>query len=169
LIGENSLESIKKILVPLAFTDYSQGVFDCAVQVAVKNDASLLVLSIINSRDLDSVENIQAMGYEVDADHYVEEVRKERKVKLNTMADNAPIDKDRVKILFRIGKPVDEILKVIAKEAPDLVVMGTRGRSNLQNSIMGSVAEKIFKRSPVNVLSFRDEDVRASLKKRIHL
>jgi nucleotide-binding universal stress UspA family protein len=162
------LENIEKILVPLAFTDYSQGVFDCAAQMAVKNDASMIVLSIINSRDIESVETIVSMGYDVDAEHYIETIRKDRKQKLNAMADASDIDKDRVKILFKVGKPVDEILKVIRKEAPDLVVMGTRGRSSLKTSIMGSVAEKVFKRSPVNVLSYRDEGVRKSLEKKLH-
>jgi nucleotide-binding universal stress UspA family protein len=162
------LDTIKKILVPLALSDYSQGVFDCAVQIALKNDASLIVLSIINSRDVESVESIVSMGYDVDAEHYVENIRKDRKQKLNKMADEAKIDKDKVKILFKIGKPVDEILKVIIKETPDLVVMGTRGRGNLKNIIMGSVAEKIFKRSPVNVMSYRDKDVKKSLTKKIH-
>lgn len=161
------MDNIKKILVPLAFTDYSQGVFDCAVQIALKNDAELIVLSIINSRDIESVESIVSMGYDVDAEHYVEEIRKDRKQKLNKMADEAKIDNDKVKVLFKIGKPVLEILKVISKEAPDLVVMGTRGRSNLKNSIMGAVAEKVFKRSPVNVFSYRDEDVKKSLEKRL--
>jgi len=161
------LDDIKKILVPLAFTDYSQGVFDCAVQNALKNDAGLIVLSIINSRDIESVKSIVSMGYDVDAEHYVEEIRKERKQKLNKMADEAKIDKEKVKVLFKIGNPVDEILKVIGKEAPDLVVMGTRGRGNLKNSIMGSVAEKVFKKSPVNVLSYRDEDVKKSLEKKL--
>jgi nucleotide-binding universal stress UspA family protein len=160
------LDKIKKILVPLAFTDYSQGVFDCATQVALTNDASLIVLSIINSRDLESVESIVAMGYDVDSEHYIQEIRKDRKQRLNKMADNAVIAKDKIKILFKVGKPVDEILKVIEKEAPDLVVMGTRGRSNLKNNSMGAVAEKIFKRSPVNVLSYRDDDVKKSLVKK---
>jgi len=163
------LDTITKILVPLAFTDYTQGVFDCAVQVALKNDASIIVLSIINSRDIESVESIVSMGYDVDAEHYTDTIRRERKQKLNKMVEEAKIDMDRVKILFKIGKPVDEILKVIHKEAPDLVVMGTRGRCNLQNSIMGAVAEKVFKRSPVNILSYRDEDVKKSLEKKIHL
>ena len=162
------MDDIKKILVPLAFTDYTQGVFDCAVQIALKNDARLIVLSIINSRDIDSVKSIVSMGYDVDADNYVEKIRKDRKQKLNKMAGDAKIDKGMVKILFKIGNPVDEILKVLSKEAPDLVIMGTRGRGNLKNSIMGSVAEKVFKRSPVNVLSYRDEDVRKSLEKRLN-
>jgi len=163
------LDNIKKILVPLAFTDYSQGVFNCAVQMALKHDASLIVLSIINSRDIESVKTVVSMGYDVDAEHYVEEIRKERKQKLNKMADGLNIDKDKVKVMFKIGNPVDEILKVIIKELPDLVVMGTRGRGNLENIIVGSVAEKVFKRSPVNVLSYRDEDVRKSLTKKLHL
>ncbi|MCK5164635.1 MAG: universal stress protein [Desulfobacula sp.] len=161
------MDDIKKILVPLAFTDYSQGVLNCAAQVALKNDARLIVLSIINSRDIESVESIVSMGYDVDAEHYVEVIRKDRKQKLNKMADEAGIDRESVKVLFKIGKPVDEILKVINKEAPDLVVMGTRGRANLKNGIMGAVAGKVFKRSPVNVLSYRDEDVKKSLEKKL--
>ena len=162
------MDTIKKILVPLAFTDYSQGVFDCAVQVALKNNARLIVLSIINSRNIESVETIVAMGYDVDAEHYVEEIRRDRKQRLNKMADESKIDKDRVKILFKVGKPVDEILKTITKEMPDLVVMGTRGRTNLKNSVMGAVAGKVFKKSPVNILSHRGKGVKKSLLEKLH-
>jgi len=104
------VDNIKKILVPLECTQYSQGVFNCAVQIAMNNaDASIIVLSVINSRDIKSVESIVSMGYDVDAEHYVDEIKKDRKQKLNKMADEAKIDKDKVKILFKIGKPVDEI------------------------------------------------------------
>ena len=162
------MDTIKKILVPLAFTDYSQGVFNCAVQSALRNDARLIVLSIINSRNIESVETIVAMGDDVDAEHYIEEIRKDRKDRLNKMADEAKIEKDKVKILFKVGKPVDEILKTITKEAPDLVVMGTRGRSSLKNGIMGSVAGKVFRRSPVNILSYRDQELKKRLKKKLY-
>jgi len=162
------LNNIKKILVPLEFTEYSQGVFNCAVQMAANSDAELIVLSIINSRDIESVESIVSMGYDVDAEHYVEEIRKDRKQQLNQMADEANIDKAKVKILFKIGKPVDEILTAINTESPDLVVMGTKGRSNLKNGVMGSVAGKVFKRSPVNILSHRGKGVKKSLLEKLH-
>ncbi len=162
------MDNIKKILVPLEFTEYSQGVFNCAVQMAVNNEATIIVLSVINSRDIESVETIVSMGYDVDAEHYVEEIRKDRKQQLNNMADESKIDKDKVKILFKIGKPVDEILKAIDNESPDLVVMGTKGRSNLKNGVMGSVAGKVFKRSPVNILSHRGKSVKQSLSKRLY-
>ena len=161
------MENIKKILVPLEFTEYSQGVFNCAVQMSLNSDAELIVLSIINSRDIESVESIVAMGYDVNAEHYVEEIRKDRKQQLNAMADKIQINKDKVKILFKIGKPVDKILQTIEKETPDLVVMGTKGRANLKNGVMGSVAGKVFKRSPVNILSHRGEGVKKSLTKKL--
>lgn len=161
------MNTIKKILVPLAFTEYSQGVFNYAVQMALSNDAEIIVLSIINSRNIESVESIVSMGYDVDAEHYVKNIRQDRKQQLTKMADNAEIDKDKVKIMFKTGQPVDEILKAIDKESPDLVVMGTRGRANLKNSVMGAVAGKVFKRSPINILSYRDEDVKKSLTKKL--
>ena len=163
------MDNIKKILLPLEFTEFSQGVFNCAVQMARNSDAKIIVLSVINSRDIQSVESIVSMGYDVDAEHYVKEIKNDRKQQLNKMADEAEIDKDKVKIMFKTGKPVDEILKAIEKEAPDLVIMGTRGRGSLENSVMGSVANKIFKKSPVNVLSYRNKAVQKSLIKKLNL
>jgi len=157
------LDNIKKILVPLEFTEFSQGVFNCAVQMVLNNDAEIIVLSVINSRNIESVESIVSMGYDVDAEHYIQEIKKERKQKLNKMAEEADINKERIKILFKIGKPVDEILKTINRESPDLVVMGTRGRSHLESGIMGSVAGKVFRKSPVNILSYRNRAVKKNL------
>ncbi|MEA1967297.1 MAG: universal stress protein [Thermodesulfobacteriota bacterium] len=161
------MDDIKKILVPLAFTEYSDGVFKCAANMAEKHGSKILVLSIINARDVSSVERVVAMGYEVDGEHYVEQVIEKRKQDMNKIADNNGFDREKIKILFKVGHPVDEILKTIVKEKPDLVVMGTRGRSSLRNTLIGDVASKVFKRSPVNVLSFRGEKCRARLLKRV--
>jgi nucleotide-binding universal stress UspA family protein len=39
----------------------------------------------------------------------------------------------------------------------DLVVMGTHGRTGLDRVIVGSVAERVVRRSPVPVLTVRSE------------
>ena len=50
------------------------------------------------------------------------------------------------------GDPAAEILKTIAAEQIDLVIMGTHGRKGLEHTIFGSVAENVVKQSPVPVM-----------------
>ena len=57
----------------------------------------------------------------------------------------------------RIGVPYDEILKTIDKEKADLLLMGTKGRSDLVDLVIGSCAQELFRRSPIPLLSLRIE------------
>lgn len=56
--------------------------------------------------------------------------------------------------IFLAGNPADEILELAHKDASiDLVVVGTHGCSGLAHVLIGSVAEKILRRSPCAVLA----------------
>ena len=50
------------------------------------------------------------------------------------------------------GDPAQEIVKTIASEGIDLVIMGTHGRKGLEHVFFGSVAENVLRKSPVPVL-----------------
>lgn len=163
------MNSVKKILVPLAFTDHSLQVFNCAVGVARAYDADIFVVSIINSRDIQSVETVVAMGYEVDGEHYLEEVIKSRKTEMDAIAAESGFPRERIHIEFKVGQPADLILSTIHDEKPDLVVMGTRGRSNLGATLVGDVAKKVFRKSQVPILSFRGRKFKKTLFKRFDL
>ena len=45
------------------------------------------------------------------------------------------------------------VQKAIQQSLPDLIVLGTHGRTGAQKLLLGSVAEEIFRRSPVPVLT----------------
>lgn len=53
------------------------------------------------------------------------------------------------------GQPANEILAAIERTKADLVVIGTHGRHGLGRFLLGSVAEKVVRASPVPVLTVR--------------
>lgn len=55
------------------------------------------------------------------------------------------------------GTPFLEIIRYAREEQIDLIVIGTHGRSGLVHVLMGSVAEKVVRKSPCPVLSVRPE------------
>jgi len=56
-----------------------------------------------------------------------------------------------VDIDTEIGAPADAIVRYIKQRAIDHVVMGSHGRTGLTRVVLGSVAEKVIRRSPVPV------------------
>ena len=157
----------KKILVALASVGHAQEIFNFAAELSVSLGAELIAVNIINERDVNSVRTISAMGYDVDGDHYVESVRAERQKALEDICSASQSPLPKVHTLIRVGDPTHEILEIIDQENVDMVVMGIKGRPDLEYLFVGSVAEKVFRRSPVPVLSFRDQANAERLRKRI--
>jgi nucleotide-binding universal stress UspA family protein len=59
-------------------------------------------------------------------------------------------------IMLREGKPKQEIVKYAEENDFDLIVMTSNGRSNLQEQLMGSVAEYVVRYSKVHVLVVKE-------------
>lgn len=53
------------------------------------------------------------------------------------------------------GDPAASLLRLAQKERPGLIVMGTHGRRGLARAFLGSVAERVVRRSPVPVITVR--------------
>jgi nucleotide-binding universal stress UspA family protein len=64
------------------------------------------------------------------------------------------------KAVLRRGPAALEILAVVDEVRPDLVVMGTHGRKGVNRLLLGSVAEKVVRLSPVPVLILREREKR---------
>ena len=65
----------------------------------------------------------------------------------------------RVRAMLRRGVAHDEIIGAVQAESPDMLVIGTHGRSGLVRLMMGSVAEQIVKSAPCPVLTVRPDVV----------
>ncbi len=155
-----------KILVPIAFSQYSKGILKFAAKIAGPLGAELVIVNIVNERDLEAVERISAFGYKVDGDHYVQTIQKERLEKLDELIKDINFSEDKVSYRFLAGDPSSELLKLVVTENIDLIVMGIKTR-DLRHLFAGSVAEQMFRKSPVTIVSYRDDEIAEKLRKRV--
>ena len=160
------MKNVRKVLVALAFSDYARGTFTFAAEVATCANAELIVANVINERDVESVRTISAMGYDVDGEHYVQNIKAERTRLLEEIISGSDMPPERIRTIFLVGNPMEALLNLIVEEAVEVVVMGPKGRTDLEHVLVGSVAEKIFRRSPATIISYRDDTIAKRMHKR---
>jgi nucleotide-binding universal stress UspA family protein len=156
---------VKKILVPLAFSKYSKGILNFAAELAGVTGAELIVVNVINERDLEAIDKISSFGYKVDVDHYIQTVKKERREELEKLMAGLTLPDDKVTYTFSIGEPTSELLKLVVDREIDMVVMGMKDKE-LSHIFTGSVAERMFRRCPVPIVSYREDEIAERLRRR---
>ena len=69
----------------------------------------------------------------------------------------------KVNLAIRVGDPVEEINRFVKEEGIDIIIMATHGRTGLKHVLMGSIAEKVVRTSPIPVLTVKPGTLRDSL------
>jgi len=60
--------------------------------------------------------------------------------------------------VIREGREYQEIIKFALEEEVDLIVLGTHGSTGIGHVLMGSVADKVVRNSPVPVFTIPPPD-----------
>ncbi len=157
---------IHNILVPLAFSENSEGILRYAAELSKPFGAKLLIVNVINERDLESIQKISSFGYNVDAEHYLQTLQKERRKVMAGLLERVGLAADTVSFSFQIGNPAVKLLQLVVEENIDTVVMGIKNR-DIRSLFTGSVAERMFQRCPATVISYRGKEISKHLRKRI--
>jgi nucleotide-binding universal stress UspA family protein len=72
---------------------------------------------------------------------------------------------DKVTYTFCVGEPTHELLKLVVDRDIDTVVMGVKNKE-IKHIFTGSVAERMFRKCPVTVVSYRGGKVASRLRRR---
>ncbi len=142
------------------FSDYSLETIESALALGKGQQTEVLLFNVINSKDIDIVKNVSHHFPEkITPENYIKKIQTERQQILEKMIEeNFQDHKTKIKILFHVGIPYKAILNVVETEKIDLVVIASKGRSDLIGTLHGSTAEKVFRHSPVPVLSVRNRE-----------
>jgi nucleotide-binding universal stress UspA family protein len=152
------MKPINEIMVAVDFSDYSLPAVKYAGELARSVKAELLLVNVINQRNVDMTKKVAEKVPSFSFKGYLEETRQDRETRFDQLIRDAGLENLPVKTRVRIGVPFEELLHVIETKKPDLLVMATKGRSNLVDTIVGSCAQKMFRRSPIPVLSIRGDE-----------
>jgi nucleotide-binding universal stress UspA family protein len=85
-----------------------------------------------------------------------DEIEKESRQRLAAMLTNEERQRFRVETALLAGNPFLEIIRYAKAHEIDLIVMGTHGRGPIAHMLLGSVAEKVVRKSPCPVLTVRE-------------
>lgn len=141
------------IMAAVDLSDYSAMTVRYGVWLAKKVNAAMLLVSVINQRDLDMVRRAM-VGYEAFSfPNYIEEQIKDHKARMKELFDAASPGAIRCTYQVREGVPYVELLAAIQEENPNLLVVSTKGRSNLADVVVGSTARKLYRRSPIPLVT----------------
>lgn len=153
------MRELQNILLCVDLSNYSQLTMEYGIACARGLMMDVVVLNVINIRDIESVKKVNYYYPKgLNVQEYTEKIKRERYHRIeNLLEENFKADKARIRILIEIGVPFREILHTVEKESIDLVVIGNKGRGNVVGTLFGSNAEKVFRHSPVPVLSVRNQ------------
>ena len=143
-LAESAL-SVKNILFATDFSRQSSLALTFALPITRKYGATIYAAHVVPEQiglPVSAREGLQAIGVQRgnDTQESVEGLRAE----LSTIPHE---------ILSRKGDVWTELSKIVETNKIDLIVTGTHGRSGVGKLLMGSVAEKIFRRASCPVLT----------------
>ena len=143
---------LKRILVPIDFSDCSKKALQYALPLAKEHQAAITLLYVVPAAY--SAEEYTGIGY-AQLQASLKEGGEKELAKLAVDEVRGEIATDS---LVRVGSPAREIVETARELPADLVVISTHGRTGLRHVFLGSIAEHVVQRAPCPVLVVRERE-----------
>ncbi|CEN29325.1 MAG: universal stress protein [Lactococcus sp.] len=143
------IQGYKKILVGIDGSVESANAFDKAVAVAIRNDAELLLVNVIDLRAFQSISTYDTM--------VADDTKRGADQLIADFADEArAAGVTRIKTIVEFGSPKVMMATTIpTEEQVDLVMIGATGLSYIERLFIGSVAQYIVTHAKCDTLIIR--------------
>ena len=139
--------TLRRLLVPVDFTETSDRALEYAIEVARRFDAAITVMHAYQI----PVYGLPDLAYITTAE-LATQISAAAQQRLDALVDAHKGAGIEMAVILRDGVPWEEINEVAAETRADLIVIGTHGRRGLARALLGSVAENVIRTSSVPVL-----------------
>lgn len=164
---ETNTSQVKKILIPVDFSDYSIKACELGINYAYQAGAEVMIMHAYFSPYFPSAIPMgDTLAYQVNEEESVQNVLKRVQIDMenictliNRKIQSGELPKVKYNYVLREGLPEEEILAYCKEYRPTLIVMGTRGKSQKDMDLIGSVTGEVIEVNKVPVLAI-PENVR---------
>lgn len=123
-----------RIMLAVDLTSASKGAVEEAIRLAVADHADLIVLSVVEPS------NLHLPGGRM---RRVDQERDRLETGVRAIVSRARDAGVSATYLVWEGDPAETILEASISEAADVIVLGSRGRTNLRRLLLGSVSSQV--------------------------
>lgn len=141
--------AFKHVLVATDFSDCSLRALDLGVELAQRFES---LLTLVHTWEIPNLGYGAALYFPGEMLTPIEQAAQSQlNAATKTLRERFP----NANSVLRAGVAWDEIVAAAASTGADLVVLGTHGRRGVSRALLGSVAERVVRLSPVAVLTVR--------------
>lgn len=143
--------NIKRVLVPIDFSDYSKEALSYSLRFIKCFNANITLIYVIEP--VIYPPDFSATQISIPPTDF--EITKNAEESLKQFI-NKEIPADvKVKYIIKSGKPFVEIVETASEENIDLIIISSHGHSGVEKILFGSTAEKVVRKAPCPVLTLR--------------
>lgn len=158
---EDKSNQIKKVLIPVDFSDYSIKACELGINHAHKIGAEVMIMHAYFSPYFPSAIPMgDTLTYQIGEEETVQNILKRVHVDMenicthiNRKMKSGELPKVKYNYVLREGLPEEEIIAYSKEYHPTLIVMGTRGKSQKDMDLIGSVTGEVIEVNKVPILA----------------
>jgi len=139
----------EKILFPTDFSDVATKALQYVKRLKEAGGEEVIVLHVIDQSNLELLSSYSTIQ---------DFINIEKEIETRSNEAIALVVNELKKLGYNVrarvekGVPLRVVLKVAEEESPSVIVLGSHGKSNLEEMLLGSVSEKVVRKSKHPVL-----------------
>jgi len=139
----------EKILFPTDFSDVAAKALQYVKRLKDAGSKEVIVLHVIDQSHLELLSSYSTIQDFIDIEA---EIEKRSSEEIALIVNELKQHGFSVKERLEKGVPLRVVLKVAEEENPSVIVIGSHGKSNLEEMLLGSVSEKVVRKAKHPVL-----------------
>jgi len=149
ILKERDYGTMKKIIVPIDFSDNSLNALEYAKAIAKSFNGVIMLISVFDN-SVSMIEEMNFSSHELIKNHkkQLDDLRNELNLSFAKDDWHSPL----IESEFKVGNVADCIMQYAEENENSMIVMGSRGETDLLDKIFGTISTAVAEKSKVPVL-----------------